>query len=50
LAVLPAEEEIETAILLTAIPPRHGGVSSVALLKKRLKPNTMDPWRGGDDF
>jgi hypothetical protein len=50
LAVLPAEEEIETAILLLVIPPRNGGVGSVALLKKGSKPNTLGTWRGGDDL
>jgi hypothetical protein len=29
----PDEEGIETAILLIAIPSRHGGGASVALLK-----------------
>jgi hypothetical protein len=36
----PAEDEIETAILLMVIPPRNGGIGSIALLKKGLKPNT----------
>jgi hypothetical protein len=36
----PAEDEIETAILLVVIPPRNGGIGSIALLKKGLKPNT----------
>jgi hypothetical protein len=50
LEVLPDDAGIETAILLMPIPPRHGGIGRVALLKKESKPNTMNPWRGGDDF
>jgi hypothetical protein len=50
LEVLPDEAGIETAILLLVIPPRNGGVGSVALLKYGLKPNTMGTWRGRDDL